>query len=381
MSGVALVLAALLLAYLGRDVLLPITVSVALAALLNAAVDRVARATGLRRSIPAVLAVIAMAAAVLGGFAIVADHVARDVIVLTRQDPHLVSRTLAQLASGWTGTVGGVTVGPAEIGRFIESSIEQILFGDALRVGRAFVSLGFSVLLTVLLTAYLTLDPVGVREGVAGFVPVDARRLLATRGPAIAWVLRRWLAAQLVLVALVTVTLFVILGPGLHVPYAALLAVTSGVLELVPVVGPIAAALLTGAVAWTHQGPTVAAIVLVVYASLRLVQDQLVAPVLVGRAVKVHPMIALVSVLVGLSAIGIAGALLAVPVVAAARAIINEPAGRDHNRPRLRRRALRSRGHSPPPGRSSSAPLPTPDDRPATSRAEPAPRPVSSTDA
>jgi predicted PurR-regulated permease PerM len=325
-GGVARVVAGLLLAYLGRDVLLPIAVSVALAAVINPVVDRVARATGLRRWIPAVLAVIALAAVVLGGFALVADHVARDVTLLARQDPHLISRTLAQAAGQWTATIGGVTVGPADIGRFIESSIDQILFGDALRVGRAFVSLGFSVLLTALLTGYLTLDPVGVRESLAAFVPVDARRILAARGPAIAWVLRRWLAAQLVLVALVTVVLFVILGAGLHVPYAALLAVTSGVLELIPVVGPIAAALLTGAVAWTHQGPAVAVGVLVVYAALRLVQDQLVAPAVVGRAVKVHPMIALVSVLVGLSAIGIAGALLAVPIVAAARATINEPA-------------------------------------------------------
>ena len=83
----------------------------------------------------------------------------------------------------------------------------------------------------------------------------------------------------------------------------------------------------------------------------------------------------------GLSALGIAGALLAVPVVAAARAIINEPADGDHGRPRLRRRASRTRADSPPAARSSSAPVPTPAEGPATSRHERAPRPASSTDA
>jgi predicted PurR-regulated permease PerM len=67
----------------------------------------------------------------------------------------------------------------------------------------------------------------------------------------------------------------------------------------------------------------VAAIV-VFYFVLRQVEDQVVMPVVIGRAVHLHPIVTIFAVLVGLSLYGVLGGLLGVPVAAAINVVFRE---------------------------------------------------------
>ena len=137
-------------------------------------------------------------------------------------------------------------------------------------------------------------------------------------------VLGRWLRGTAFLIVLVAVVVYVILGPILHVPYALALGILTGILEIIPLVGPIIAAAIAAVVAFTAGGSGLAITVVVVYLVLRQVEDQVVSPIVIGRAVHLHPVVTIFAVLVGISAWGALGGLLAVPVAAAVNVTLRE---------------------------------------------------------
>jgi predicted PurR-regulated permease PerM len=76
--------------------------------------------------------------------------------------------------------------------------------------------------------------------------------------------------------------------------------------------------------AFARGGAGLAAAVIVFYFVLRQVEDQVVMPVVIGRAVHLHPIVTIFAVLVGLSLYGVLGGLLGVPVAAAINVVFRE---------------------------------------------------------
>ena len=105
------------------------------------------------------------------------------------------------------------------------------------------------------------------------------------------------------------------------VPYAVLLAGIAGILELIPVVGPLTAGIVTLVVAGLSGYPHVLWILvfLIVY---RLFQDYVLSPHLLSSGVEVHPLLVLFGVLAGEQVAGIPGMFFSVPVIAALRIVI-----------------------------------------------------------
>ena len=123
----------------------------------------------------------------------------------------------------------------------------------------------------------------------------------------------------------------VVLAAGLAagVPLTPLAAVWVSVWDLVPQIGGAAGGIPFVLLGLTHGAGTavVCAVVMLVY---QQVKHQVLQPVLVGQAVKLSPPTTMVAALVGVSAGGVVGALLAVPLVGAAKAVYIElryPAG------------------------------------------------------
>ena len=104
---------------------------------------------------------------------------------------------------------------------------------------------------------------------------------------------------------------FAILG----VPYPALLGTLAGVLEFIPLVGPFLGAAVATTIAALHA-PVLALWVIGFLSALRVVQDNVIYPRLVGRRLHLHPVAVIVAVLAGVELNGLVGMFLAVPVVA-----------------------------------------------------------------
>jgi predicted PurR-regulated permease PerM len=99
------------------------------------------------------------------------------------------------------------------------------------------------------------------------------------------------------------------------VPYALALGLMAGLLEFIPLVGP----LLTGAISVlvaSFDSLSRAIWVLIFLIALRLVQDYVIYPRVIGRGIHLHPFAIILAVLCGAELAGIAGIFLAIPVVA-----------------------------------------------------------------
>jgi len=113
------------------------------------------------------------------------------------------------------------------------------------------------------------------------------------------------------LIGVVCTLAFMIIG----LPYALLLGALAGLLEFIPLVGPLVVALGATLVASFHSVGQ-AAVVLFVLGILRIAQDYVIYPRLIGRGIHMHPLAVILAILCGAELAGVAGIFLAIPVVA-----------------------------------------------------------------
>ncbi len=122
-------------------------------------------------------------------------------------------------------------------------------------------------------------------------------------------------------VAIVTsYILLLILG----VPYALVLSVLTGILDLIPLVGSSVAGVIVALVALATVSPTASLITVVFHVIYRVFEDYLLNPRVLRRTVDVSPLVTIVAVILGGALLGIVGALVAVPAAAAVQLILTE---------------------------------------------------------
>jgi predicted PurR-regulated permease PerM len=102
----------------------------------------------------------------------------------------------------------------------------------------------------------------------------------------------------------------------LGIPSPLVLGFIAGIFEFVPLMGPLLVAVLAAFVATLHAGPFSALIVLIFLGVLRLVQDYVVYPKLIGQGIHLHPLAVIIAILSGAELAGVAGIFLAIPGVA-----------------------------------------------------------------
>jgi predicted PurR-regulated permease PerM len=134
----------------------------------------------------------------------------------------------------------------------------------------------------------------------------------------------QWVRAQLVLG--VTVGLFTFIGllllsrfvDPVFGRYAVLLSVTAGILELLPIIGPIISAVPAVLLAATAGLEAVIA-ALVLYTLVQQVENNVLVPKIQGDAIELHPALVMFAIVIGGSLGGLLGAILALPIAAAMR--------------------------------------------------------------
>ena len=100
----------------------------------------------------------------------------------------------------------------------------------------------------------------------------------------------------------------------LGVPYPVVLGVLAGVLEFIPLVGPLLLAIVASIVAALHA-PVLVLWTIAFLGVFRLVEDYVIYPRLIRRGIPLHPLAVILAVLAGAELDGVAGMFLAVPVV------------------------------------------------------------------
>jgi predicted PurR-regulated permease PerM len=110
----------------------------------------------------------------------------------------------------------------------------------------------------------------------------------------------------------------------LDVPFAAPLAVLFGFFDLIPLIGATLGGILVGAVVAFTDFPTALIVWVAVLIGYQQIENNLIQPVVYGRTVQLHPLAVIVAVLIGAALLGVLGALVAIPAAAAIQSVVRD---------------------------------------------------------
>ena len=198
------------------------------------------------------------------------------------------------------------------------------LLGGALGVFGSVASVLGGAVVILFLSFYLAANPDPVVGWVTRLFPPDRRPRARGVLSAVRFGLLNWLKGQLTSMVIIGVlwgvALFLIGIPG-----ALFLALLAGLLNFVPYLGPIVAAVPPLLLALTAGGAaTSALLVLLAYLAIQAVESYVVTPLVMERATSLHPAVVIANVAVLSTAFGLLGTLLAVPATVTAGVLVEE---------------------------------------------------------
>jgi predicted PurR-regulated permease PerM len=215
---------------------------------------------------------------------------------------------------------------PARLLDSVPSAFE-LARGFATAVLGTVVSAILAFLLTLIYSIYLSVDLPKIGRAVMDVIPPAYRQEAAQLGSAIRQVWIAYLRGQLVL----AIVIGVVVGLGtaaLGLPGAALLGALAGALEVLPTIGPVAAAvpaiilaLIRGSTVLPVSNFVFALLVALFYWLVQQLENNIIVPRIIGDAIKVHPILVMAAVVIGASVGGVFGALMAAPVLATGRVL------------------------------------------------------------
>ncbi len=321
-----LALAALVaLVWVARGVLPPFIVAGMLAYILSPLVDELTARTGIRRAWVALAVFAVVLVVVIGVIWLAGARLNAEWRAIAREGPSVIGFVVDRLTGGQSIDLFGQSITSAELGRRVDVAVRDFLGtpSQAIQAIRVAFELTLAVILVFLSFVYMLIDGHNFWAYILRFVPPEHRAHVDRLAAEIHRVLGRYLRGQLLLIVLMSAVTFVILEWAFKLPYALWIGILTGVLEVVPLIGPIVAGVIACTVGFSQGGPTEAASLAITYVILRQIEDQLVMPIVVGRAVHVHPLVTIFAVLTGERIAGVLGMILAVPSAAAVKVVLD----------------------------------------------------------
>jgi predicted PurR-regulated permease PerM len=181
----------------------------------------------------------------------------------------------------------------------------------------------FGLFLTSVLLFYFLVAGPSMARGLLGLVPPSRRPLMVAAWSKIDPILKRYFIGVLIIVLYAAAAAYLGLGLILGIRHAALLALITGLFEMLPLIGPISAILIASFAALRAANSPWDLVGYAVFATtLRLSIDQWVGPLVLGRAARVHPVLIIFCFLAGGTLFGVSGIILAIPVVLIVRSLL-----------------------------------------------------------
>ncbi|OIP64572.1 MAG: hypothetical protein COV32_01680 [Candidatus Yonathbacteria bacterium CG10_big_fil_rev_8_21_14_0_10_43_136] len=181
----------------------------------------------------------------------------------------------------------------------------------------------FSFILIIVLSFYFAMQERGIENFLRIIIPFGNEEYAINLWERSKAKIGKWMQGQLLLGVLIFVLVF--LGLTIFgVPYAMSLALLAGLFEIIPVFGPILAAIPGVIIAATVGGPTLAAIVAGYYVLVQQFESHLIYPLVVRKVVGVPPILVILALIIGAQLGGFLGVLISVPVAAAIMELVED---------------------------------------------------------
>lgn len=315
-----LVLLLFWLLFILKDLVLVVLTSVVLASAIEPATRWFAKYKIPR--IPAVLIVyVALVSALIGVVYLFIPPLFSEVSRLASTLPeYLRSLELINTQSGQIGAQGGQIVsGLPEFSiqewvRDIQNTIANFS-GGALRTVSAVFGGVFSFLLIIVISFYLAVQERGVENFLRVITPTKHERYVLDLWARSQAKIGKWMQGQLLLGVLIGILVYLGLTV-LGVPYALTLAIFAALMELIPIFGPIIAA-VPAVILGFIDSPTLGLMVIGLFVIIQQFENHLIYPLVVRKVVGVPPLLVILALIVGGKLAGFLGVLISVPVAAA----------------------------------------------------------------
>lgn len=309
--------------YLLQKILIPFFLAGAFSYLLSPVVNWLVRRMRLRRWM-AILVVYILLFGILGGFVILVGPTLKEQTARFFNDfPGILHRLIARLFRGDQLRFLGRTITAKEASQTLLKEIRGGM-GPLGLVKPAFITVevlaGFFLSLALLL--FMLAGGEEMKKGVLRLFPQSRQAQVRFFAAEIDYVLARYVRGLGLIVLYAGLTAWIGLGLLIKIPYAAPISFLTGVLELVPLVGPVTSFFLSSLAGFLSGGLSTMIEAIGVYGVMRLTVDNLVAPYILGRAVFLNPVVVLFSFLAGGTLFGLLGFLVAIPVAAYLRVIL-----------------------------------------------------------
>lgn len=178
-----------------------------------------------------------------------------------------------------------------------------------------------SLIISPILAFYLLRDHQAMRERSLQYVPAQYRGDVQNMARSINKALGGFFRGQILISIFVGLFVYV----GLHllgIPYALFIGLTAGIFDIIPYLGPILGFLPAAAFALL-KSPLTVLWVLLIFAAANQIENGIISPKIIGDRVGLHPLLVIFAVFVGGDLLGIVGMLVAVPVAAAMRVVLD----------------------------------------------------------
>jgi predicted PurR-regulated permease PerM len=205
-------------------------------------------------------------------------------------------------------------------------SARDFLSGGALttvaNVGAGVASVISYIVVIVIATIYSVARPEPLINGFVALFPAGRRQEVREILGDMYRTVQRWFVGQLgsmlVIGVLSTAALYLI-----GIPFALLLGIFSGLVSFIPFVGPLISVVPPVLLALIGT-PVDALWVVLAYAIIQVIESYLLQPLIMSRAVSLHPAVVMFALLIMGTLFGFVGVLLAVPLVAALHVLLRE---------------------------------------------------------
>lgn len=199
-------------------------------------------------------------------------------------------------------------------------SVAQSAFTSAFTVAAEIAGGVVDAVLVLVLGFWFMVDGRRMRELVTRMFPSAQRDKVSFVQDTVSQVLGAYIRGQLIMAAIIGISS----GLGswlLGVRYPVLIGILAFFFELIPMVGPILASLPAVMISLTQPFPLVL-YVIVFFVVMQVIENNVLAPRITGGAVGLHPVIALLAIVIGADLGGVVGALFAVPFAGIASVLI-----------------------------------------------------------
>jgi len=317
------ILLALWVLYVSRDIVALFFLSVVFTATLDPAIDRMQR-----KKIPrpvSVFIIYIIFLAIVGG-------------AISLLIPPIVSQTkdfainLPVYSDRLSTTFNGINLYAKSYGfdLNLQNLIKDSLGGAVQSSGQIFsTTIGvFTVFISLIvilsLTFYMSVKEDGLKGFIVSLTPKDHRGYVISLVERIQKKVGRWMFGQIILMVVIFVLDFAALSL-LGVPYALILALLAGILEIVPYLGPIISATLATLVGLMIS-PLIGIEILITLTIIQQLESHVIVPQIMKKAVGLNPVVVILALLIGAKLGGTIGAILAVPIATALGVFVSDVA-------------------------------------------------------